>query len=99
MLQNYTIKDIRYWWVSNYSGWPLADTHTYAVGNNYAPSIAHQIYYTPEARESEYELLPADKALGIGNTFWSPLGEGLLTGQISRDRKAELLLWVWRCLV
>lgn len=80
---------IRYWGVSNYSGWSLAHTHTYAVENDYAPPIAHQIYYTPEARESEYELLPAGNALGIGNTIWSPLGEGLLTGKISRDQKAE----------
>ncbi|MFB9860438.1 aldo/keto reductase [Salinicoccus siamensis] len=80
---------IRYWGVSNYSGWALAKTHTFAVENNLMPPIAHQVYYTPESREAEYELLPAAKELGIGNTIWSPLGEGLLTGKISRDRKAE----------
>src|SRR5699024_9813005 len=80
---------IRYWGVSNYSGWALAKTHTLASANNMAPPIAQQIYYTPESREAEYELLPAGKELGIGNTIWSPLGEGLLTGKITRNQKAQ----------
>lgn len=80
---------IRYWGVSNYSGWALGKTHTFAVENNLAPPIAHQIYYTPEAREAEYELLPAGKELGIGNTIWSPLGEGLLIGKITRNQSPQ----------
>ncbi|RHW34067.1 aldo/keto reductase [Lysinibacillus yapensis] len=80
---------IRYWGVSNYSGWALAKTHTLAVENKLMPPIAQQIYYTPESREAEYELLPAGKELGIANSIWSPLGEGLLTGKITRNKKAE----------
>jgi len=80
---------IRYWGVSNYSGWALGKTHTFAVENNLIPPVAHQVYYTPESREAEYELLPAGKELGIGNTIWSPLGEGLLTGKITRNQKAQ----------
>lgn len=80
---------IRYWGVSNYSGWNLAKTYTLAVENNMAPPIAQQIYYTPESREAEYELLPAGTELGVGNSIWSPLGEGLLTGKITRDKKGE----------
>lgn len=79
---------IRYWGVSNYSGWALGKTHTYAVQNNMMPPIAQQIYYNPESREAEYELLPAGKELGIGNSIWSPLGEGLLTGKITRDQRS-----------
>ncbi|EHJ07500.1 aldo/keto reductase [Staphylococcus simiae] len=78
---------IRYWGVSNYSGWSLAKTHTYAVQNHLAPPIAQQIYYTPESREAEYELLPAGKELGIGNSIWSPLGEGMLTGKITKQHR------------
>lgn len=81
---------IRYWGVSNYSGWALAKTHTLAAENKLIPPIAQQIYYTPESREAEYELLPAGKELGIANSIWSPLGEGLLTGEITRNKKAEL---------
>lgn len=80
---------VRYWGVSNYSGWNLAQTHTYATQNNMIPPIAQQIYYTPESREAEYELLPAGTELGVGNSIWSPLGEGLLTGKITRDKNGE----------
>lgn len=79
---------IRYWGVSNYSGWSLARTFTIAEQSGYIPAICQQIYYTPEAREAEYELLPAGAELGIGSMIWSPLGEGLLTGKISREKRA-----------
>ena len=42
----------------------------------------------PEAREAEYEILPAGEDLGMGAMIWSPLGEGLLTGRITRTRPA-----------
>lgn len=79
---------IRYWGVSNYSGWSLARTFTIAEQKGYIPPICQQIYYTPEAREAEYELLPAGEELGIGSMIWSPLGEGLLTGKITREKSA-----------
>ena len=80
---------IRHWGVSNYSGWALAKTHTWAVENNMIPPIAQQIYYTPESREAEYEILPAGKELGILNSIRSPLGEGLLTGKYTRNNMVE----------
>ncbi len=79
---------IRYWGVSNYSGWALARTFSIAEKPGYIPPITQQIYYTPEAREAEYELLPAGKELGIGSMIWSPLGEGLLNGKIGRNKTA-----------
>jgi aryl-alcohol dehydrogenase-like predicted oxidoreductase len=80
---------IRYWGVSNYSGWALSRTFSVAEQQpGYIPPITQQIYYTPEAREAEYELLPAGKELGIGNMIWSPLGEGLLNGKIGRNKTA-----------
>lgn len=79
---------IRHWGVSNYSGWALARTFSVAQQNGFIPPITQQIYYTPEAREAEYELLPAGAELGIGSMIWSPLGEGLLNGKIGRDKKA-----------
>ncbi|WP_372869915.1 aldo/keto reductase [Planomicrobium okeanokoites] len=79
---------IRHWGVSNYSGWALAKTHTYAKLAGFIPPITQQIYYTPEAREAEYELLPAGTELGVGSMIWSPLGEGLLNGKIGRDKEA-----------
>ncbi|MCG1010287.1 aldo/keto reductase [Salinicoccus sp. ID82-1] len=79
---------IRYWGVSNYSGWALARTYTMAEQNGLIPPVTQQIYYTPEAREAEYELLPAGSELGVGNMIWSPLGEGLLNGKIDRNNSA-----------
>lgn len=79
---------IRYWGVSNYSGWALARTFTIAEQSGSIPPICQQIYYTPEAREAEYELLPAGGELGVGSMIWSPLGEGLLTGKIGRGKSA-----------
>ncbi|WP_053216988.1 aldo/keto reductase [Virgibacillus senegalensis] len=79
---------IRYWGVSNYSGWALARTYSVAELSGFIPPITQQIYYTPEAREAEYELLPAGKELGIGSMIWSPLGEGLLNGKIGRNKSA-----------
>lgn len=79
---------IRHWGVSNYSGWALAKTHTFAKMAGFIPPITQQIYYTPEAREAEYELLPAGTELGVSSMIWSPLGEGLLNGKIGRDKEA-----------
>ncbi|MGB6407436.1 MAG: aldo/keto reductase [Planococcus donghaensis] len=79
---------IRHWGVSNYSGWALARTFTVAEQSGFIPPITQQIYYTPEAREAEYELLPAGSELGIGSMIWSPLGEGLLNGKIGRNKQA-----------
>lgn len=79
---------IRHWGVSNYSGWALAKTHTFAEQNGKIPPATQQIYYTPEAREAEYELLPAGAELGVSSMIWSPLGEGLLNGKIGRGKEA-----------
>lgn len=79
---------IRYWGVSNYSGWALAKTAMIAQAPGFVPPVAHQIYYTPEAREAEYELIPAGDELGIGAMVWSPLGQGLFGGRVSADGAA-----------
>jgi aryl-alcohol dehydrogenase-like predicted oxidoreductase len=79
---------IRYWGVSNYSGWQLARTVSVAEALGLAPPACQQIYYTAEAREAEYELLPAAQALGVASMIWSPLGQGVLSGKVGRGRKA-----------
>jgi aryl-alcohol dehydrogenase-like predicted oxidoreductase len=79
---------IRYWGVSNYSGWALAKTAMIANAAGFVPPVAHQIYYTPEAREAEYELIAAGEELGIGSMIWSPLGQGLFGGKVKSDGSA-----------
>jgi len=78
---------IRHWGVSNYSGWALARTYTVAEQNGFIPPVTQQIYYSPEAREAEYELLPAGAELGVSSMIWSALGEGLLNGKIGRNKQ------------
>jgi aryl-alcohol dehydrogenase-like predicted oxidoreductase len=80
---------IRYWGVSNYSGWQLAKTVYEARMAGLEGPVAQQVYYTPEAREIEYEILPAARDLGVGTFAWSPLGEGLLTGKVRRGEKTS----------
>lgn len=75
---------IRYWGVSNFSGWQLAKTVYEAKLAGMDGPIAQQVYYTPEAREIEYEMVPAARDLGVATFGWSPLGEGLLNGKVRR---------------
>jgi len=49
--------------------------------------ITQQIYYTPESREAEYELLPLALDQHVGTLVWGPMGEGLLTGSTRRGHK------------
>lgn len=80
---------VRYWGVSNYSGWQLARTVTLAGVQGFVPPVAQQIYYTPEGRDAEYELLPAGRELGVSAMIWSPLGQGLFNGRIDRNHPPE----------
>lgn len=75
---------VRYTGVSNFSAWQVTKTVDTAREHGFIPPIAQQIYYTPEAREAEYEILPAAADAGLGSLIWSPLGEGLLTGAVRR---------------
>ncbi|MEX1827251.1 aldo/keto reductase [Luteibacter sp. CQ10] len=76
---------IRYWGISNYSGWQVAKTVMLARQMHLPPPVAHQVYYTPAAREAEYEIIPAGEELGVATVVWSPLGQGLLTGRVDRN--------------
>ncbi|WP_129358553.1 MULTISPECIES: aldo/keto reductase [Micrococcaceae] len=78
---------IRYWGVSNYNAWQLTKTVYEARALGLNPPIEQQVYYTPEAREIEYEILPAARDLGVGTWGWSPLGEGLLNGKVRRGQE------------
>lgn len=75
---------IRYWGVSNFNGWQLAKTVYEAKLAGLEGPISQQVYYTPEAREIEYEIIPAARDLGVATFGWSPLGEGLLNGKVRR---------------
>ncbi|CAM03656.1 hypothetical protein A8924_4774 [Saccharopolyspora erythraea NRRL 2338] len=77
---------VRYVGTSNFSAWQLCKTVYTARARGTAEPVVQQMYYTPEAREIEYEILPAARDLGVGTFVWSPLGEGLLTGKVRRGQ-------------
>jgi aryl-alcohol dehydrogenase-like predicted oxidoreductase len=46
--------------------------------------VSQQIYYSLQARDAEYELIPAAVDQGLGVLVWSPLAGGLLSGKYRR---------------
>jgi aryl-alcohol dehydrogenase-like predicted oxidoreductase len=78
---------VRYIGVSNYSAWHLMKAIGVARENHYIQPIAQQIHYTLQAREAEYELVPATLDQGLGILVWSPLAGGLLSGKYRRGQK------------
>ncbi len=79
---------VRYVGCSNFTAWQLMKTLSVAERRRDQRFISHQIHYTPQAREAEFELLPAAIDQGIGTMIWSPLAGGLLSGKYRRDRDA-----------
>src|SRR5260370_1229211 len=51
-------------------------------------SVSQQIYYSLQAREAEYELIPLAVDQGLGVLVWSPLAGGLLSGKYRRNHEA-----------
>ena len=78
---------IRYFGTSNFTAWQMMKTLGKAELNGYLKPITQQIYYTPESREAEYELLPLALDQSVGTLVWGPMGEGLLTGSTRRGHQ------------
>lgn len=76
---------IRYYGVSNFSGWHIMKALMLCERHNFIKPICQQIHYTPQAREAEYELMPLAADQGLGTMVWSPLAGGLLSGKYRRD--------------
>jgi aryl-alcohol dehydrogenase-like predicted oxidoreductase len=75
---------VRYVGASNYSAWQLCKALGTAAAHDYPRFAAQQIHYTLQAREAEYELIPASIDQGLGVLVWSPLAGGLLSGKFRR---------------
>ncbi|MBO0805127.1 MAG: aldo/keto reductase [Nocardiopsaceae bacterium] len=76
---------VRYLAASNYAGWQLMKALATADARGYERFAAQQIYYSLEARDAEYELVPLAIDQGLGILVWSPLAGGLLTGKYRRS--------------
>jgi aryl-alcohol dehydrogenase-like predicted oxidoreductase len=76
---------VRYVGCSNYAGWHLMKALGIADRYGLPRFVSQQIHYTLQAREAEYELIPAAVDQGLGVLVWSPLAGGLLSGKYRRD--------------
>ncbi len=79
---------VRYVGVSNYSAWHLMKALGVARAERFIVPVAQQIHYTLQAREAEFELVPATLDQGLGILVWSPLAGGLLSGKYRRGQDA-----------
>jgi aryl-alcohol dehydrogenase-like predicted oxidoreductase len=77
---------VRYVGVSNFSGWQVMKALGVSESHHYIRPISHQIHYTLQAREAEYELVPSAVDQGLGLMIWSPLAGGLLSGKHRRGK-------------
>lgn len=81
---------VRYLGLSNVPGWWVGRAQTLAEWHGLEPVAALQVEYSLITRETEFEYVPAAKALGIGLCPWSPLANGLLTGKYRKTASGAL---------
>ncbi len=72
---------IRYWGVSNFRGWRIAEMVRIAAQLGMPGPVVCQPYYNLLNRMPEVEILPACAHYGIGVTSYSPIARGVLTGK------------------
>src|ERR1700745_781636 len=78
---------IRYYGLSNFTGWQLTKAVHLARALNVAGPVTLQPQYSLLAREIEWEIVPAVLDAGLGMLPWSPLGGGWLSGKYRRDQR------------
>ena len=78
---------IRYYGLSNFTGWQLTKAVHLARAMNVAEPVTLQPQYSLLAREIEWEIVPAVLDAGLGMLPWSPLGGGWLSGKYQRDQR------------
>ena len=79
---------IRYWGVSNFRGWRIAEAVHLARQMNLPAPVVCQPYYNLLNRMPEVEVLPACAFYGLGVTPYSPVARGVLTGKYAPGQPA-----------
>ena len=72
---------IRYWGISNFRGWRVAEVVRIADALGMPRPAACQPYYNLLNRMPEVEILPACAHYGLGVVPYSPIARGVLTGK------------------
>ena len=80
---------IRYWGVSNFRGWRIAEAVHMARQIGLPAPVVCQPYYNLLNRMPEVEVLPACAFYGIGVTPYSPVARGVLTGKYAPGQKPD----------
>jgi aryl-alcohol dehydrogenase-like predicted oxidoreductase len=75
---------VRYIGCSNYTAWQLMKALWISDRDGLASFVSQQVYYSLQAREIEYEIVPLCVDQGIGILVWSPIAGGLLSGKYRR---------------
>jgi aryl-alcohol dehydrogenase-like predicted oxidoreductase len=78
---------VRYVGCSNYAGWQLMKALCVSEQRGLERFVSQQIHYSLQAREAEYEIVPAGLDQGVGILVWSPLAGGLLSGKYRRGEQ------------
>jgi len=77
---------VRYVGCSNYAGWQMTKALGISARQGYQRFVSQQVYYSLQAREAEYEIVPSAIDQGVGILVWSPLAGGLLSGKYRRGQ-------------
>ncbi len=80
---------IRYWGVSNFRGWRIAELVHVAAQLGMPRPVVCQPYYNLLNRMPEVEVLPACAHYGIGVAPYSPIARGVLTGKYASGQTPD----------
>lgn len=72
---------VRYWAVSNFRGWRIAEMVRLCDQLGVPRPVVCQPYYNLLNRTPEVEILPACQHFGLGVVPYSPIARGVLTGK------------------
>jgi aryl-alcohol dehydrogenase-like predicted oxidoreductase len=75
---------VRYIGCSNYAAWQLTKALWTSERERLSRFASMQVYYSLQARDIEYELVPLAVDQGLGILVWSPIAGGLLSGKYRR---------------
>ena len=80
---------VRYIGCSNLLAWQVMKASKVAALHGLEEFVSVQAYYSPAGRDIERELVPLIVDQQLALLAYSPLAGGLLTGQITRQRKPD----------
>lgn len=72
---------VRYWGLSNFQGWRIAEVANRCRQLGVPQPIVLQPHYNALNRHAEVEMFPACRHYGLGIVPYSPLARGVLTGK------------------